>query len=78
MRHRLRFLIERLERARCATARETGASRVDGRAENGEEGREKKVAVFSSFLLILRAAVPLDRPSLSITVNEKRIELRAV
>ena len=36
------FLIERLERARCATARETGVSEVNGRAENGEEGREKK------------------------------------
>ena len=26
------LVIERLERARCATARETGASKVDGRA----------------------------------------------
>ena len=34
------LVIERLERARCATARETGVSKVDGRAGNGEE--EKK------------------------------------
>ena len=33
------FVIERLERARCETARETGVSKVDGRVENGEEGR---------------------------------------
>ena len=51
--------IERLERARCTTARETGVSEVDG-------------------LPVLRAAVPLARSSLSITVNEKRKGLRAV
>ena len=36
----LLFLLvaERLERARCTTARETGVGEVDGRAENGEEG----------------------------------------
>ena len=44
--------IERLERARCVTAR--------------------------SFLPILRAAVPLARSSLSITVDEKRKGLRVV
>ena len=32
------FVIERLGRARCATARETGVSKVDGCAENGEVG----------------------------------------
>ena len=43
------------EAARCPTARETGVSKVDG-----------------------RAAVPLARSSLSITVDEKRKGLRAV
>ena len=34
--------------------------------------------IFSSFLPILRAAVPFARSSLSITVDEKRKELHAV
>ena len=50
------------------TARETGVSEVDGRAENGEEGR----IFFLSFFLILCVAVPLARSSLSITVDEKK------
>ena len=54
--------------------RETGVSKVDGRAKNGEEKRKK----FSSVLPIPRAAVPLARTSLSITVDEKRKGLRAV
>ena len=57
------LVIERLEGARCATARETGVSKVDGRA---------------SFLPILRAAAHLARSSLSITVDEKRKGQRAV
>ena len=47
------FVIERLERARCATTRETGVNEVDGRAESGGEGREKNY--LSSFLPIFRA-----------------------
>ena len=57
------------------TARETGVSKVDGRAESGEEGRKN---IFSSFLPILRAAVPIPRSSLSNTVDEKRKVLRAL
>ena len=34
--------------------------------------------MFSSFLPILRAAVPLARSSFSITMNEKRTRVRAV
>ena len=53
---------------------QTGVSKVDGHAENGEEARESTLF----FLPILRADVPLARSSLSITVNEKRKGLRAV
>ena len=50
------LVIERLERARCATARRMGKR---------DEKRN------SSLLPILRAAVPLARSSLSLTVDEK-------
>ena len=46
-----------------------------GRRPRGEWGREKKV---SYFLPILRAAVPLSRSSLSITMEEGGQRLRAV
>ena len=63
------LVIERLERARCATARETGVSKVDSRAENGKEGRGNRY--FFVLLPILRAAVPLARSRRPITVDEK-------
>ena len=59
-------VMERLKRAICTTARGTGVSEVDGRAENGEE--KIRVFIFSSFLPILRAAVPLARSSHSSAV----------
>ena len=65
----LLLVIERLERARCTTAHETGVSEVDGRAENGKD---------CSFHPILRAALPLARSNLSITVDDKGKGLRAV
>ena len=61
------LLIEKLERARCARD-ERRVSKVDGRTENGEE----KETIFSFVLLILDAAMPLARSSLSITADEKR------
>ena len=39
------LVIERLERTIYATARETGVSKEDGRAENWEEKREKKETI---------------------------------
>ena len=64
-------VIERLGRARCTTARETGVTGLAAR-------RMGKRKYFSSFLPILRAAVPPARSSLSITGDEKRKEQRAV
>ena len=48
------LVIERLQRTRCTTTRETGVSEVGSRAENGEEGRE------SARLCLLVAPVSLN------------------
>ena len=49
------LVIERLERARCTTTRETGVSKVDGHVENGKECPSSP---FSARLCLSPAPVP--------------------
>ena len=65
------LVIERLERARCATARWTGVSKVDRCTENGEEGRENIVSSFLPILCLCNCASCLFQSLNYVPINSK-------